>query len=238
MLGQAFTRRRPPGLGVLMNGRGLAMVESKGQSATLKEDMAWHWQPWEESPGSGVSTQAWPDPKWVKQVKRRCGFQARLLAMAIPEEHLKSFQLQLDGGVAPAELKAQLKERLQDLLPWPLADTLWDFQATATAEVQASASPNSRPAWLNQAMKQQPAHNIEIVAMPREWAGQCEHWSQQAGLQLVRLEPAWQASQRWQTYLNNDSAGLLQEPPAVYQSGMRPVEQAVAGGLALGVAQP
>jgi hypothetical protein len=87
-------------------------------------------------------------------------------------------------------------------------------------------------------MQQQPAHHIEIVAMPREWAGQCEHWSQQAGLQLVRLEPAWQASQRWQTYLNNDSAGLLQEPPAVYRSGMRPVEQAVAGGLALGVAQP
>ena len=71
--------------------------------------------------------------------------------------------------------------------------------------------------------------------MPRAWAGQCEQWSQLAGLQLVRLEPDWQASQRWQTYLSLSLGAQCQEPPAVYDTGMSQTDQAVACGLALGV---
>ena len=238
MPGLRMKRSQQVGLGMLITERSLIMVQSQAPLATMKEAMAWHGQPREEGLDTAGSDSEWPDPKWVRQVKRRCGFQAKLLAMAIPEAQLKSFQIQLDADIARSQLKAQLQERLQDLLPWSLADTLWDFQAIQADDGLTAVDPNSRPAWLNQAMQQQPVHNFEIVAMPREWAGQCEHWSKQAGLLLIRLEPAWQASQRWQTYLNNNRAGLLQEPAAVYDIGLSPTEQAVAGGLALGVVQP
>ena len=235
MLGHRMTRSPPTGLGLLFARHGMVMVQSKPHSAGLNQAMSWHWQAWEDSSGSTESEHAWPDPKWVKQVKQRCAYKAKLLAMAVPQDQLQSFQVQLEGDVAPSELKAQLRERLQDLLPWPLADSLWDFQEKPSAYSQAPETDSSRPAWLNQAMQQRSVHHIEILAMHRAWAGQCEQWSQQAGLQLVRLEPAWQASQRWQTYLNLGHAAQCQEPPAVYDAGMSQADQAVAGGLALGV---
>ncbi|NDC40458.1 MAG: hypothetical protein EBZ77_02750, partial [Chitinophagia bacterium] len=64
--------------------------------------------------------------------------------------------------------------------------------------------------------------HIEVLAMPRDWATQCEQWCSQAGLQLVRLEPPWQASLRWQTYAQNhsfinDIKLILKTIPALFQ---------------------
>ena len=153
---------------------------------------------------------SWSDPKWVRQVRQRSGFKAQLLAKAIPREQLHAVQLQVDSGIPLRQLRAVLRERLQDVLPWPLHECLWDFQTAAAPEASLSAAPDShRAAWLNRALQEQPVQNIEVLAMPRDWAGQCEQWCSQAGLQLVRLEPPWQASLRWQSYVQNHHVGLL-----------------------------
>ena len=230
-----FARRKALGMGLLINGRGLAMVQTAPGRDASAEVPVWHWQslggldeaPWAD----GV----WPDPKWVRQVRQRCGFQAQLLAMAIPREHLHSVHLQIDSGIPMRQWRAALSERLQDSLPWPLQDCLWDFQTLDAAQVpSAAAFDGGRPAWLSQALQEQAVQNIEVLAMPREWAAQCEHWCNQAGMQLVRLEPPWQASLRWQTYAQKHNVGLLQENPALYDAGLTEEEQAVVGGLALG----
>ncbi len=229
-------RRKSPGLGLLIKQQGLAMVQTAPGQDSANEMPLWHWQALGSFADELMPDGAWPDPKWVRQVRQRSGFQAHLLAMAIPREHLYSLHLQIDSDIPQRQLRAVLSERLQDSLPWPLQDCLWDFQTVAAAQAPTAAPLDSgRPAWLNQAMQEQPMHNIEVLAMPREWAAQCEQWCSQAGLQLVRLEPPWQASLLWQNYAQNHSVGLLQENPAIYDAGFSEEEQAVVGGLALGV---
>ena len=142
----------------------------------------------------------------------------------------------MDSGISQRQMRAALIEQLQDSLPWPLAECLWDFQVMSPVRTQPAAQLDTgRPAWMSQAMQEQAVQYIEVLAIPRDWATQCEQWCSQVGLQLVRLEPPWQASMRWQTYAQNHSVGLLQENPAFYQAGLSEEEQAVVGGLALGV---
>jgi hypothetical protein len=232
-------RRKSPGLGLLIKQQGLAMVQTAAAHASPTALPLWHWQALGSLADEVMPDGSWPDPKWVRQVRQRSGFQAQLLAMAIPREHLFSMQLPMHSGIPPRQLRAALSERLQDSLPWPLVECLWDFQTVEAAQTRSAAPLDSgRPAWLNQAMQDQPVQHIEVLAMPRDWATQCEQWCSQAGLQLVRLEPPWQASLRWQTYAQNHSVGLLQENPAIYESGLSEDEQAVVGGLALGVVSP
>jgi len=71
---------------------------------------------------------------------------------------------------------------------------------------------------------------VEVLATQRAWVAACEHWCRAAGLWLVRLEPAWQAEQRWQRQpqLASDAAAQL----------LAPEIQARVGGLALGVLKP
>lgn len=229
-------RRKSPGLGLLIKQQGLAMVQSAPDQGCAKHLPLWHWQALDGFAEAWMPDGAWPDPKWVRQVRQRSGFQAQLLAMAIPKEHLYSLNLQIDSGVPLRQRRAVLSERLQDSLPWPLKDCLWDFQTVAAIQAPSAGSLDSgRPAWLNQAMQEQPVQHIEVLAMPREWATQCEHWCNQAGMQLVRLEPPWQARLRWQNYAQHHSVGLLQENPAIYEAGLSEEEQAVVAGLALGV---
>jgi len=230
-----IARRKSPGLGLLIKPQGLAMVQT-APSHDSRIDALWHWQALGHLAEEVMPDGSWPDPKWVRQVRQRSGFHAQLLAMAIPRERLYALQIQMDSGIPPRQLRAALTERLQDSLPWPLAECLWDFQTLASAQTPSAAPlDNGRPAWLSQAMQEQAVQHIEVLAMPRDWATQCEQWCNQAGMQLVRLEPPWQASLRWQTYAQNHSVGLLQENPAVYDAGLSEEEQAVVGGLALGV---
>ena len=231
-----IARRKSPGLGLLIKQQGLAMVQSPPSHDPSADPPLWHWQALGGLADEVMPDGSWPDPKWVRQVRQRSGFQAQLLAMAIPREHLFSMQLPMDSGIPPRQLRAALSERLQDSLPWPLPDCLWDFQTVEPAQTQPAAPLDTgRPAWLSQAMQEQSVQHIEVLAMPRDWATQCEQWCSQAGLQLVRLEPPWQASLRWQTYAQNHSVGFLQENPAIYDAGLSEEEQAVVGGLALGV---
>ena len=65
------------------------------------------------------------------------------------------------------------------------------------------------------------------------WALACEDVCQQAGLQLRRLEPAWQARQRWQTYVQQHTdVGARTASPAEW--ALSEEEDAVLWGLALG----
>jgi hypothetical protein len=57
-------------------------------------------------------------------------------------------------------------------------------------------------------------------------------------LRLVRLEPEWQASMRWQQFVQNSKAAVLQEPPVEAADMLSENEWAVLGGLALGAAKP
>jgi len=77
-----------------------------------------------------------------------------------------------------------------------------------------------------------------VLAVPKAWAQACEHWCRQAGLRLVRLEPDWQASMRWQRFVQNSTAAVLQEPPPEAAGKLSDNEWAVLGGLALGVFNP
>jgi len=231
-----IARRKSQGLGLLIKPQGLAMVQTAPSQDSQSDPPLWHWQALGGLADEVMPDGSWPDPKWVRQARQHSGFQAQLLAMAIPREQLYSLHVQTDSGISQRQMRAALSEQLQDRLPWPLAECLWDFQVMSSARTQPAAPLDTgRPAWLNQAMQEQAVQHIEVLAMPRDWATQCEQWCSQAGLQLVRLEPPWQASLRWQTYAQNHSVGLLQENPAVYDACLSEEEQAVVGGLALGV---
>ena len=175
----------------------------------------WFWQPLTATESSPTVSHSVFDPEALRQARQRSGFQARSLAMAI--------------------LQAQVREQLQAVLPWPLADAVWDFQVTPPAGEPVAAKPSGRPAWLDQALQAQPVQQVDVLAVPRAWAQSCEDACRQAGLQLLRLEPAWQASQRWQAYTQQQRNGVLQENTAMYGQVMSEDLQAVAGGLALGV---
>jgi hypothetical protein len=87
-------------------------------------------------------------------------------------------------------------------------------------------------------MQAQPAWQAEVLALPKSWAQACEQWCRQAGLRLVRLEPEWQASMRWQQFVQNSKAAVLQEPPVEASDMLNENEWAVLGGLSLGVVKP
>lgn len=119
-----MARRKSPGLGLLIKQQGLVMVQTVPGQDSANDKPLWHWQALGSFADELMPDGAWPDPKWVKQVRQRSGFQAQLLAMAIPREHLHSIQLQIDSDVPLRQLRAVLSERLQDSLPWPLSECL------------------------------------------------------------------------------------------------------------------
>ena len=84
-------------------------------------------------------------------------------------------------------------------------------------------------------MQAQPQQSVEVVATSRAWVHACEQWCRAAGLQLVRLEPAWQADTRWQQHCARHEQPLQLPLPS---SDLSAQEQAVLGGLALGVVLP
>ncbi len=228
-------RSQSPGLGVCLTEHGMAMAQITPGAGPVNARTHWYWYPQSESQHSAASSPSRFDPEPLRQARQRSGFQARSLAMAIPQSQLQSYQFQFDSRLNLRQLQTQVREQLQAVLPWPLADAVWDFQVTAAAAEPAVAKPSGRPAWLDQALQAQPVQQVDVLAVPRAWAQSCEDACRQAGLQLVRLEPAWQASQRWQAYTQQQRNGVLQENTAMYGQVMSEDLQAVAGGLALGV---
>ncbi len=220
------------GLGLLWTDQGLALSQSQSTPNQSRTQQAWHWQALGERERRPSLRESWPDPLQLRAARLRSGFQAQALAMAVPEAQLKRFSLQLEPGLAPKQMHAQIQAQLGPLLPWPVAEVVWDFQL-ANEEVAHPA--NRGPAWLQAALQAQPQQAVEVVATPRAWVSACEQWCRAAGLHLVRLEPPWQADSRWQSHCAQHAE---QAPLPLPSSGLSAHQQAVLGGLALGVVMP
>jgi hypothetical protein len=164
---------------------------------------------------------------------------AQTVGMALPQDKLMRFTFPLSPGMGTRQLQAHLQAQLVPALPWPISEVLWDYQLNASHDTaMIDPAPANRPAWLNAALQAQPSLQAEVLAVPKAWAQACEHWCRQAGLRLVRLEPDWQASMRWQRFVQNSTAAVLQEPPPEAAGKLSDNEWAVLGGLALGVFNP
>ena len=234
MRSRRMARSPSPGLGVWMTEQGIAMAQFTPAVGPDKDGHGWYWLPQHVATGSEPAELERFAPQLLRQARQCSGFQACSLAMAIPPDQLQSYQFQFDSRLNLRQVQSQVREQLQTCLPWPLADAVWDFQVSRTAGVAPVAPVSGRPAWLDQALQAQPVHTVDVLAVRRAWAQACEEGCRQAGLQLVRLEPTWQASQRWQTYSQQQQSGVLQENTGVYGATLSEEMRAVAGGLALG----
>jgi hypothetical protein len=220
------------GLGLLWTDQGLALSQTQSTTIQGQTTQAWHWQALGEREQQLSTAASWPDPSQLRAARLRSGFQAQALAMAVPDAQLKRLSLQIQPGLTPKQMHADIQAQLGPLLPWPVAETVWDFQLASQA---VPHTVQRGPAWLQAAMQAQPQQTVEVVATPRAWVSACEQWCRAAGLQLVRLEPPWQADIRWQSHCAQHAE---QSPEPLPSSGLSAHQQAVLGGLALGVVTP
>lgn len=221
------------GLGLLWTERGLGLSQSQASSAPGSAQQSWHWQALSERERAFKKTAPWPDPAHLRMARLRSGFQAQALALAVPESQLQRLSLSLEPDLSPKQMHAHIQTKLSDVLPWPVAETIWDFQL-ASHDTPERAKPHG-PAWLQAAMQAQPQQTVDVVATPRAWVLACEAWCRAAGLALVRLEPPWQADARWQSH-GTEQSGMSSLP--LPDSDLSAHQQAVLGGLALGVVMP
>jgi len=230
--------RQSLGLGIIVNQRGIALAQSNQSEAHQQAHPAWHWH------ANSVRDLAcrqtdWPDPHCLRWARQRSGFVAASVAMALPPAQLLRFTFPVHTGMGPKQLQAHLQALLTSALPWPVSEALWDYQLIEPqAEMATTTLAANRPAWLNAALQAQPSWQAEVLAIRKAWAQACEQWCRQAGLRLVKLEPEWQASMRWQTVVQNSSVAVLQEPPCEAADALTNSEWAVLCGLALGVGKP
>lgn len=230
--------RQPIGLGILLNQHGLGLAQSPVVGHTQPIHSSWHWQTF-SSHALSACTSEWPEPHCLRWARQRSGFVAQTVGMALPQDKLMRFTFPLSPGMGTRQLQAHLQAQLVPALPWPISEVLWDYQLNASHDTaMIDPAPANRPAWLNAALQAQPSLQAEVLAVPKAWAQACEHWCRQAGLRLVRLEPDWQASMRWQRFVQNSTAAVLQEPPPEAVGKLSDNEWAVLGGLALGVFNP
>ena len=163
----------------------------------------------------------------------RSGFQAQATAVAVPETQLQRFSLSLEPGQSRRQMHAAIAAQLGSLLPHPVQESVWDFELRQEP-APANAAPSAQPAWLQAAMQAQSTPTAEVLVITRAWVRACEHFCGAAGLQLVRLEPPWQASSRWQVFAQHHA----DQASAPVAQALTAQEQAVLGGLALGVVMP
>ena len=229
-----FHRTKSPrrGLGLLHTAEGLALAQTQGPGASPMPQ--WHWQP-HLTTGAGVP-QACPDPAALRLARQRSGFQAQATAMVVPDSLLHRFSLQLEPGMTAKQTHAQIQSQLQTLLPWPLAQAVWDYHLSMELG-SPPASAVAGPAWLLAALQAQALQTWEVLAAPRAWVTSAEHSCRAAGLALVRIEPPWQGAKRWQDWHSQAAAsqGLAKPLSSI---PLTPEQQAVLGGLALGVVTP
>ena len=234
MLSLRNPQRQRLGIGVWIHPQGLALSQTAaGTDAASPGHPACYWQ---AACATDDFENALPDPHLLKTARQRSGFRGTHAAMALPLNKLQRFSISIASGLSHRQMQAQIQEQLAPLLLWPLSDTLWDYQLMqhppANPLPQASAT---RPAWLNAALQAQPSQHADVLAMPRQWAQHCEQWCSKAGLKLVRLEPDWQASLRWQTHVQTSPVAVLQETAMTASGFLNTEELAALYGLALGV---
>lgn len=230
--------RQPMGLGILINQRGIALAQSPTLGVAQQAHPSWHWQSF-SSPALSHDAREWPDPQCLRWARQRSGFVAQTVGMALPPDKLMRFNFNIDSAMGTRQLQAHLQTLLEPALPWPISEVLWDYQLHSTNDTAAGLSATvTRPAWLSAAMQAQPTLQAEVLAMPKSWAQSCQQWCRQAGLRLVRLEPEWQAGMRWQRFVQDSKAVVLQEPSGEAADMLSDNEWAVLGGLALGVVHP
>ena len=228
---QLFPRLPHRSLGLVVQSDGLALAQASAAVRGQAQVQHWHWLALPKETKTHVPLLAgWPDPAWVRHARQRSGCQAQDVALAIEDQRLRRLSLSLASGLGVREQVKAIEAELSRQLPWTLADTVWDFQAVLGPDTATLAAHSQRPAWLVAAMQAQAVQHIEVLATQRAWVAACEHWCRAAGLWLVRLEPKWQAEDRWR-----------RQSPAPIQHDvetMSPALQAQVGGLALGVLAP
>lgn len=131
-MGMRFGRKASAtaaGLGLWITDQGMALAQFTPAGARAVERQDWFWQPF--STGDELPWLTGFDLQAVRRAHARSGFVGRRVAMAIPQAHLQSFQFEFDSRLNLRQLKAGVREQLQTVLPWPLADAVWDFQLTA-----------------------------------------------------------------------------------------------------------
>jgi len=230
--------RQSLGLGVIVNQRGIGLAQSPRAGDASHAYPAWHWQAFSAQDIPTLPTD-WPDPHCLRWARQRSGFVAPSVAMALPPEQLMRFTFNVGSSMGPRQLQAHLQAQLAPALPWPISEALWDYQLTEPTHAMATHPLSAaRPAWLNAALQAQPTWQAEVLAIRKTWAQSCEQWCRQAGLRLVKLEPEWQASMRWQAFVQNSTVAVLQEPPCEASDALTDNEWSVLGGLALGVGHP
>lgn len=223
-----FTRRS---LGLVMLADGLALAQASAPAQGQAQIQHWHWLTLHDAPRVHQSwLTGWPDPSWLRKACQQAGCAAQDAALAIDDTRLRRFSLQLQSGLNVREQVKAIELELQRQLPWPLAETVWDFHCLAAPEGNTLAEPHRRPDWLVAAMQAQAVQHVEVLATQRPWVAACEDWCRAAGLWLVRLEPAWQAEARWRR--------LPQPQSNTAPQVLAPHLQAQVGGLALGVFTP
>lgn len=220
------------GLGVLLTDAGLALAQSQTSAGAGEQQCAWHWHLWSQAQTHEMLMD-WPDPAHLRRALVRSGFQANSAAFAVPEEQLQRFKLTFESGMNTRQIQMDLGAQLGGLLKMPLHETVWDFQIQAHPEAAINLN-SSQPAWLQAAMQTQSTQSADVLVITREWVHACEQWCRAAGLKLVRLEPPWQASERWHVFLQTH-AGRVNDTVA---QALTSQQQAILGGLALGVVMP
>jgi len=234
MLSLRNPQRQPLGLGVWVNPLGLALSQTANGADTATPGFPECY--WQAVPSTQTPSPFLPDAQVLRIARQRSGFRGTHAAMALPAEQLQRFSFSLPQGLSHSQVQAHIQAQLAPLLPWPLSDALWDYQLLQGPQTNPSplASAN-RPAWLNAALQAQPSQHADVLAMPKQWAHDCEQWCSKAGLKLVRLEPTWQASLRWQSHVQNSPVAVLQETALPVSAPLSQEELAVLYGLALGV---
>ena len=161
------------------------------------------------------------------------GFQAQATALAVPEAQLQRHLLSMEAGLSRRQMHTAIAGQLKDLSTLPLQEIVWDFQVLPEAPSATTASA-AQPAWLQAAMQTHTPLRIEVLVIAREWVHACETWCQSAGLQLIRLEPSWQASARWKLFATSQETAKDER----WATTLTDQQFAVAAGLALGVVMP
>jgi hypothetical protein len=221
------------GLGLLLTDAGLALAQSESSVKAGDPRCAWHWHAWSAGPFS-PNTNDWPDPGQLRKALARSGFHAQATALAVPDAQLQRFTVAVEPGLNTRQLQSAIGEQLSQRLTKPLEETVWDYQIDQDANAPAATTASAQPAWLQAAMQAQASQSAQVLVVARAWVQACDQWCRAAGLQVVRLEPPWQASSRWQAFTQlhpQASQDLLSQ-------GITRQQQAVLGGLALGVVMP
>jgi hypothetical protein len=232
MLNLRNPQRQRFGLGIWVKQQGFALSQTaNGLETSTPRYPECYWQPL-----APTENRTLPDAQWLRAARQRSGFRGTHTAMALPPDRLQRFSFSIPHGLSHRQMQGHIQEQLAPVLPWKLSETLWDYQLVQGRQTnQTPQAASNRPAWLHAALQAQPAQHADVLAMPKQYANECEQWCGRAGLKLVRLEPEWQASMRWQAHLQSSAVAVLQETAMAASSHLSQEELAALFGLALGV---